>query len=130
MIIDLDSLRATILESEDLKQLYEIQIDLSRSIANCHRGKREAQTESEVSELQGTLGTYIAIREVLTNRIPEIKEKQYNEANQEQRLNYNFRMAAKLMLKKETYQSIMNEAHKPRRDVKENYRELKSNKIE
>lgn len=129
-MIDIDELQQEILEAENTTRLYEIQIDLSKLIKNVHQQIIMAETTMEQSEAKGNLGIYHSMLSVLQNRISEIKELERAEKDSNNRINYNFRMASKSVLKKETYNQIMDLAQKTRHEVKANRKELRANRLQ
>lgn len=88
-----------------------------------------AETTMEQSEAKGNLGIYYSMLEVLQNRISETKEIDREGRNEQGRINYNFRLAAKTVLKKETYKQIMDLATRTRSEFKEDAKELRRNKL-
>jgi len=118
-MIDIDELQQEILESNNTNQLYEIQIYLSKLIKNVHQQIILAETIMEQSEAKGNLGIYHSMLSVLQNRILEIRESEKSEKNINNCNNYNFRMAAKTVLKKEIYNQIMDLSIKTRKEIKE-----------
>lgn len=128
-MINIDELQEEILNETDVNRMYEIQIELSKLIKSAHQQNLMAQTGIEQSEAKGNLGIYYSMLEVLQNRISEIKEIDRQERNEQARINYNFRLAAKTVLKRETFKSIMNLAMRTRSEVKEDFKNLKQSNI-
>ena len=128
-MINIEKLKQVILKETEITSLYEIQIDLSKLIKNAHKQNLIAETALEKSEAKGNLGIYHSMLEVLQNRISKLKEIDKEERNEDNRINYNFRLAAKTVLKKETYNQIMNLALIKRAEFKEKAEILKQQKI-
>ena len=128
-MIDIEELQQEILQETEVTRLYEIQIDLSKLIKNAHQQNIMAETIIEQSEAKGNLGIYHSMLDVLQNRVSELKEIDKEERNEAGRINYNFRLAAKTVLKKETYNQIMDLAVIKRAEFKEEAKELKRNKL-
>ncbi len=112
-----------ILDSDDLHWLFKTNVELTEDISATHREIREAQTESEKSDAQGELSVLYALQEITKHKIAEAKDTN-------NRLNYNFRIAAKYMLKKETYKALMEQSNNTVRSMKANKDVLKTNKLE
>ncbi len=129
-MIDIEQAQQEILQSDQLSRLYEIQIELSKLIKNAHHQNLTADTIMEQSEAKGNLGIYHSMLDILQNRVQELKEIAKDERNEQGRLNYNFRMAARNVLEKKTYQAIMDLAMQTRREVKEQSKELRQNKLQ
>lgn len=119
MTIHIDELQNEILKTLDVNRLYEIQIDLSKMIKNAHRQNIMATTVMEQSEAKGDLGIYNTMMEVIQNRVEELKEIDRADRNEQGRINYNFRAAAKGILKRETFNHIMDLANRTIREIKE-----------
>jgi hypothetical protein len=128
-MIDLDELQKEILQQTEVNRLYEIQIELSKLIKNAHRQNLMAETTMEQSEAKGNLGIFHSMLDVLQNRVSEIKEVDKEERYEQGRINFNFRLAAKTVLQKETYKQIMDLAIRTRTEIKEDQKELKRNKL-
>lgn len=128
-MIDIEELQQEILQETEVNRLYEIQIDLSKLIKNAHQQNLMAETQMEQSEAKGNLGIYHSMLEVLQNRVSELKEIDREERNEQGRINYNFRLAAKTVLQKETYKQIMDLAIRTRSEFKEDAKELRRNKL-
>lgn len=128
-MIDVDKLQKEILQEKNITRLFEIQIDLSKLIKNTHTHILMAETQAEQSEAKGNLGIYKAMLDVLQNRITTQTEIDKQERNEAGRINYNFRLAAKVVLQKNTYKQIMDLAMKTRTQFKENADDLYKNKL-
>lgn len=120
--MDLKQIRQDVMTSENINQLYEIELDLVEHIGALHKGIMLADTTIEQSEVKSNLSMANALLEICRDRQSEVKDTGG-------RLNYNFRMAARAMLSRETYNSIMDKAHLPRKKVKEETGYLKQNKV-
>ena len=120
--MDLKQIRQDVMTSENINQLYEIELDLVEHIGTLHKGIMLADTTMEQSEVKSNLSMANALLEICKDRQSEVKDIGG-------RLNYNFRMAARAMLSRETYNLIMDKAHLPRKKVKEETNLLKQNKF-
>ena len=112
-----------IVDSEDLNWLYEQNVNLTETISATHKEMREAQTETEKSDAQGELSILYALQEVTKHKIEDLKDTGA-------RANYNFRMAAKLALKPDTYKKLTDLAYKTRQEVKKMKDALKEKPLE
>jgi hypothetical protein len=129
-MINLDELQDKILSEQCTDKLYRIQIDLSRMIRNAKVQKELAETIMEQSEAGGNLGVYYSMLEVVHGRIEKLKQEAKDDRDYNGRLNHNFRLAAKNVLKKDTYAKIMELAMINRPEIKRIKSELIKNKIE
>ena len=117
-MINIEELQEEILHENNINRLYEIQIDLSKLIKNAHAQNIMAETIMEQSEAKGNLGIYHSMLDILQKRINETLYNKKNENNNQNRINYNFRLASKKVLKKETYKKIIELANMNRPDFK------------
>jgi len=120
--MDLQATRTKVMESEDLKELYNVELDLTDHIAILHKSVMTAESTMEQCEYRGKLSISNALLGICRERQQEVKDIAG-------RINYNFRTAAKIMLKKETYQALMEKAQLTRRQVKSDYKQLSQNKF-
>ncbi len=126
----MEDLQNKILHSQDLDDLYELQLALDKDISQGYRNVALAQTNFEKIDAKGNLTMLYSMRDILLSRIPDLKEEMKSGNNKENRLNYNFRMAAKVVLTKSTFEKIMQLATQTRQEVKQQSKELKKNKTE
>lgn len=120
--MNLKETRQSVMAAETITQLYELELDLTEHIGVLHKGVMTADTTFEQSEVKSNLSMANALLGICRERQAEVKDLGG-------RLNYNFRMAAKAMLTKDTYESIIRKAHLPRQEVKSETKELKQNKF-
>lgn len=120
--MNLKETRQSVMTAETITQLYELELDLTEHIGVLHKSVMLSDTTIEQSEKKADLSMANALLGICRERQAEIKDTG-------NRLNYCFRMAAKAMLTKETYASILGKAHLPRQEVKSETRELKQNKF-
>lgn len=119
----LKDLKGVVLNSQDKNELYLAEVELTEIINSQHTAIKLADTKMEVGEHIGNLN-------MAQTLVGICKERQSEVGNLANKINYNFRMAAKLMLSKETYDKIYMQANLPRKDVKEAKKELRSNRLE
>jgi hypothetical protein len=122
-MMTLEHLKTIVLNSESKDEMYKCEIELTEIVSSLYKtlplldlGQERIETKSKLS-LANSLLTVCRER----------KEEVGNLAN---RINYNFRTAAKLMLSKETYEKIYSQACVPRKETKEMKKELKSNRAD
>lgn len=123
MIRQLSDLKEIVLNSQDKNELYSLEIELQELIGNIHKRIRMAGTIMDKSDAQAELG-------LANSMIGICRERQGEVGNWNNKVNYNFRMAAKAMLSKETYQKIWTQAQLTRTDTKESSKELRKNKAD
>ncbi len=123
MIKTIEDFKKVILSSQDKNELYLHEVELTETIGNLHKGLRLSESDMETSETIAKLKTAESLLRIC-------QERQQETGNWANRINYNFRMAAKSVLTKETYQKIWELAQLTRNDVKDKNKELKTNKID
>lgn len=123
MIRQLSDLKEIVLNSQDKNELYSLEIELQELIGNLHKRIRMADTIMDKSDAQAELG-------LANSMIGICRERQNEVGNWNNKVNYNFRMAAKTMLSKETYQKIWVQAQLTRTDTKDAKKELRKNRTD
>lgn len=122
-------LKKIVLESQDKNELYSAEIELTEMISNLYAKVENARNSAYKVQYKGELSVAISIKDVCRDRQSELREQASKDADAHNRMNYNFRMAAKAMLTKETYENILVRAALPRKEVKEQTKELRSNRV-
>jgi len=120
--MNLKETRQKVMTAETVTDLYELELDLTEHIGVLHKGVMLSDTTMEQSEVKSNLSMANALLGICRERQAEVKDIGG-------RLNYNFRMAAKAMLSKQTYDAIMLKAQLPRREVKAEKNELRANRF-
>lgn len=121
--MEFETIRSRVLNTEDLTEIYTLEIDITKHIGDLHKSYHKSQYKDEQTDARSALSNFQALLEICKDRKADVRDTGA-------RLNYNFRMAAKTMLQKETYNSIMQKATLPRKEVKAEQKELKANRIE
>ncbi len=111
--MDLVKARQNLMDSDDIKQLYNIELDLTEYVAQLHKNIITAGTIMEQSEEKGTLTMANALIGICRERQAEVK-------NTGGKFNYNFRMAAFDLLHETVYKEIAALALLPRKSIKKN----------
>lgn len=118
--MDLVKTRAEMMASDDINQLYNIELDLTQYVGTLHKNVVTAGSNMEQVEEKAKLSMANALLGICRERQAEVKDTG-------NRLNYNFRMAAKSMLDEKTFDDIMQKARLPRRTVKEEFKNKSAN---
>lgn len=126
----LTDLKKIVLESQDKNELYSAEIELTELISELYAKVAGARNASDKIKFKGELSVTNTMRDVCKDRQVELKTQLSREADAANRQNYNFRMAAKSMLTKETYEKIWLMSSIPRKEVKEITKELRANRVE
>lgn len=119
--MNLQELKEKTLGSEELNELYQIEVELMEKVSELYKAVSMCETKTEQIEKKSDL--------TLANGLLGIcRDRQSQRKDIEDRINYNFRMAAKDMLLPETYKKIYSKAHLPRIEVKMERSELRKNR--
>ena len=119
---DLTELKHKVLHSEDKNELMECQIELTECLSEYHsikaRYELDNSPEYAMVELKGKIALCYSISQICKTRIDDWRDT-------EGKSNYHFRMAAKVVLPKEIYNSIFELTKLSREYVRDNKDEIK-----
>lgn len=119
----LTDFKEVVLNSQDKNELYLTEVELQEYIGARHKAIKMADTEMDATDEKSNLG-------IAQSLIGICRERQNEVGNWANKINYNFRMAAKSVLTKDTYQKIWELAQLTRDDVKDKKKQLNANKTE
>lgn len=122
-------LKKIVLESQDRNELYNAEVELTELMAGYYTTLSQAFSESTKIKTKGELSLATTLKEICKERQVEVKRKQEDDNNLSNKLNYNFRMAARQALTKETYQRLWSLAQLPRKEVKEEKADMRKNRV-
>lgn len=114
----MSTLQQRILQENDVQKLYLLQIEVSQEIKDIHVRINNYKNTKEQSIEKGNLGVSYSILELVKDKISNTKQKAREDQNEQNRINYNFRMAAKNMLDDDVFDQLMFLARKTRREAK------------
>lgn len=118
----LNELRTIVLESESAQELTLMELELTEMISGLYAKVSDSRSKAEANEHKANLS--------MANTLIRIcREKGNGLRDKNNRLNYNFRMAAKDMLTPETFKKIMDKAHLPRLEAKAQREEMNQNRM-
>jgi hypothetical protein len=123
MLKTITDFKEVVLNSQDKNELYIAEVEIQELIGALHKRIRMADTQMDKSDAQAELG-------IATSLVGICRERQSEVGNWANKVNYNFRMAARSMLTKETYQKIWKQAQLTRTDTKEAKGELQKNRFD
>jgi hypothetical protein len=104
--------------TDDLDRLYELRLACAKEIGEIHAKLTGVKSEKEKIAVKSELALAYATQEVVLHRIDDLKLIHKHEGNHQAKVNYNFRMAAKVRLDKPLYEELLSIAHKSRREIK------------
>lgn len=119
----IEEIKDIVLNSDDTNELRSTLIEIVELSSNSYKAVNIAETIFEQNEAKSRLTILTTLKEICQQRIPET-------SNAQAKFNYNFRMAAMTVLKKETYSKISELSKLLRSDMKQMQKELQQNKIE
>lgn len=120
---DLKRIEAIVMEGDDLTEMHHVRLELDDIVHELYIKIDNEYSKHDKIELKAKLTKANSLKEILRDRVRM-------QATKEAKKNYNFRLAARDMLQKKTYEAILKMARLPRKDVKEAREELRSNKLE
>lgn len=109
--MNLSKAKELLLSAETTNDLYIMELDLVEYSNSLHKQMMTAQSAMEQSDIKGKLSMANALLGICKERQEELRDVNG-------RSNYNFRMAAKAMLQRSTYDAISFQAAKPRKEFK------------
>ena len=121
--MSIEELQDIAMLSKDIDEVRECFNALSNRSASLYESLPTVQTNIEAHKIKADLTRTNNLLEICRDRMYEVK-------NTTRQLDHNFRLAAREMLKKETYDKIKEMALFKRRDVKRIKYKLRSNPIE
>jgi len=109
---NIDDIKSVVLNTEDIKDLYEVQIDITEHLSQKHDSRSwHEKGSTEYVRISGEIALLYSLLEICKDRI-----NKWNDI--EGKCNYNFRMAARMVLTKDTYEKVSALAKLPRDAVK------------
>lgn len=109
---NIESLQDDVLDSYDVAELRECEMELQDMAGNLYKAIELAETQLDAIEYKSQLSKVNSLINICKDRQKEVN-------NENNRVNYNFRVASKKMLTKSTYEEIYAKAKMSRRDFKE-----------
>ncbi len=119
-----------VIETRDLNRLYQLEIECTQDMSILHHRKNMAETTMEESVTMGEIKLMQSIINTIQNKIPDLKQELAEERDTNASLNHKFRLAAKNILKPETYKAIMDVSHGTAKGIRAGKDELRANKME
>jgi len=123
MTESLSNIKNIVLNSQDKNELYAAEIDLAEIVSDLYKKIAACYNYKAKVDIKGELSIANTLLDVCRERQKEIKDLSG-------RLNYNFRMAAKVMLCNDTYERILQQAAFPRPETKQQKDKLKQNRVD
>lgn len=101
-----DELKNEVIYSDNPSRLFEIMLEISEMVSGRYIDLAKTDDKVERTELKGEISVYNAMLDIIDKRIDDVKAGEHDKSRKELLANRQFRMAAKCVLQKETYERI------------------------
>ena len=102
----IEELKKEVIYSTDPSRLYEIMLELHESISQFYLNSVKTEDPIQKTELKGKISLYNAMLTIIDKRIDDVKSSEGEKTHRELMMNRQFRMAAELVLTKETFERL------------------------
>ena len=128
--MDIDKVKKEVVYSDSESRLFEITIELTEEISKFHIELVEANDNKTKVELKGKISLLSTLQNIIDKRIEDVRVAEKENERRESLTNRQFRIASELILKRETYNRILELSLINYRKLKEQKAELRANKLE
>jgi hypothetical protein len=129
--MDIEEIKKEIIYSDNISRIFEISIELSEGIAQLHSEIVKTKEYPYKTFLKGKISVLNTLQNIIEKRIEDPKSLiRDNNEREELIINRHFRTIAKEVLKKETYDRIVELSKMNYKQFKAQKQELKAIKIE
>jgi hypothetical protein len=122
-IMNIEEIKKELLHSDSQIRLFEITIQLNEEISKYHIELIKTKDELTKAEIKGKISLFSLLQTIVDKRIEDVRTREIYS-------NRRFRLAAYNVLKKATYNRIVELSSMESAEYKEQKAELKANKIE
>ena len=129
-MIDLEKIKHDAIYSDSSSRLFEITVELTEEISKCHIELVEASENKTKNEIKGKLSLFSTLQNIVNKRMEEVRKTGAENDRKELLTNRQFRIASQMVLKKETYERIVELSTINYKKLKDQKPELKANKLE
>ena len=131
MTMNIEEIKNEVINSDSQRRLFEIIIELTEEISRLHAELVKTKDVLDKTEIKGKISLFTALQDIINKRTadPKMFFKE-NSERKEMITNRQFRIAAEIVLTKETYQRICDLSLINYKKLKDQKLELKSNKLE
>ena len=134
--MDIEQVKKDVIHTESQSRLFELIIELAEEISVLHVELTKADDKLKKIKIKGKLTLLSTLQDIIDKRIEDVKiiekrneQKEYQNERKELMSNRQFRIAAQVVLTKETYERIV-ELSLNYKKFKDQKNELKANKLE
>jgi len=131
MIMNIEEIKKEVIYSDSLNRLYELSVELTEEISSLHTELVKAKDVLDRTVIKGKISVLCALQNIIDKRLedPKIFSKG-NSERKEMLSNRQFRIAAEMVLTKETYERIVELSVMNYKKLKDQKSELKTHKLE
>jgi len=128
--MNIEEIKKEVIYSDSPSRLFEITIELTEEISRLHIEFVNAKENLTKTELKGKLSLFTALQSIIDKRIDEVRSSERERERKELLTNRQFRIAAEIVLQKETFERISELSVINYKKLKDQKNELKANKLE
>ena len=121
--MDIDKIKKEVIHSDSQSRLFEITVELTEEISKFHIELVEAKDNKTRVELKGKITLLSTLQNIIDKRIEDVRAEEKGNERKELLTNRQFKIVSELILKKETYNRILELSLI-------NYKRLKEQKLE
>ena len=128
--MNIEEIKKEAIYSDNPGRLFEITVELTEELARLHVEVRKTKSDVEKAEIKGKMAVLLTIQDIIKKRIDEVIKFERESERKELLSNRHFKIAAELVLTKETFARIKDLSLTSYKKIKEQKSELKANKLE
>ena len=128
--MDIDKIKKEVIYSDSQSRLFEITVELTEEISKFHIELVDTKDNRTKAELKGKISLFSTLQNIIDKRIEDVRGTEKENERKELLSNRQFRIASEMILKKETYERIVELSLMNYKKLKDQKTELKANKLE
>jgi len=128
--MDLDTIKKEVIYSDNPSRLFEIIIELTEEISKHHVELAKTSDNPTKVVLKGNISLLSTLKDIVDKRIEDVRTIEKENERKELLTNRQFRIAAQMVLTRETYERIVELSLLNYKKLKDQKAELKANKLE
>ena len=128
--MDIDKIKNEVIYTDSQSRLFEITVELTEEISKFYIALVDTNDSKAKAEFKGKISLLSMLQKIIDKRFEEVKGAEKENERKELLSNRQFRIASEMVLKKETYDRIVELSLMNYRKLKDQKAELKANKLE
>jgi len=128
--MDLEKIKNEVIYSDNPSRLFEITIELTEEISKLYVSLGDTGDQKTKNELKGKISLFSTLQNIIDKRIEDVRTAEKANERKELLTNRQFRIVSQMVLKKETYERIVELSLLNYKKLKDQKNELKANKLE